>query len=336
MQHFSNISLKPYNTFAIDTMAKDLYTFSSEKELVELLEIHANEPVFILGGGSNILFTRPLDVLVLKNEILGIDIIDETDHDILVQAGAGEQWHDLVTWAVDQGYGGIENMALIPGTVGAAPMQNIGAYGVELKDVFVGLAAVQLDHPAVHQFDAVKCRFDYRYSIFKGPLKNKYCITTVTLKLQKQSQLNTSYGAILTELNKRRITNPTIRDVYDTVIEIRRSKLPDPAKIGNGGSFFKNPIVSKHKLQELLIDHPKVPHYLVNAEEVKIPAGWLIEQMGWKGHREGDVGVFPNHALVLVNWGGGSGQDIWNLARKIQQSVEEEFGIHLEPEVNIM
>lgn len=336
MERFSNISLKPYNTFSIDAIAREMYSFSEEKDLIELLEMHPNQPILILGGGSNLLITKPVDQVILKNEIKGIQVIDEDEESVRVKVGAGENWHQFVSWAVDHGFGGIENMALIPGTVGAAPMQNIGAYGVELKDTFVELEAIQLDNQSIHKFDHRKCHFGYRYSIFKGPLKGEFCITRVVFKLQKNNKLNTSYGAILTELQKRNIAQPTIKDIFETVIDIRRSKLPDPKKIGNGGSFFKNPIVDIATLEKIKQDYPKIPHFPSDLDRVKIPAGWLIEQKGWKGYRRDNIGVYPNHALVLVNWGNGSGVAIWELAQEIQSSVADTFGIKLEPEVNII
>ena len=336
MTRYSNISLKKFNTFGIDVSAKILYSFADKNELIEVLETCLGQKPIILGGGSNILFTREVIPPILKNEILGLQVVEENESYIWVKSGAGVVWHDLVTWAVNNGYGGIENLALIPGTVGAAPMQNIGAYGVELKDTFYRLEAIQIESGESHVFHYKDVGFGYRKSIFKGTLKGQFVITSVVLKLRKHVELKLQYGSIKQELSQRKIIHPTLKDIYNVVIEIRQSKLPDPSKVGNGGSFFKNPVVKFDTLMNIQKEFPKVPYYRVNEEYVKVPAGWLIETEGWKGYRRGDIGVYPNHALVLVNWGQGTGAEIWELAQEIQESVFTKFGIRLEPEVNVL
>lgn len=290
----------------------------------------------VLGGGSNILFTRNWLGLIAHMAIPGIEIIGEDSDHVQVAVGAGENWHSLVIWAVDQGYGGIENLSLIPGTVGAAPMQNIGAYGVEIKDVFHSLEALELKTGKVVRFYREDCLFGYRTSLFKTEQKGNYIITRVFFTLNKNHSLNTSYGAIEETLGEKGIDNPTIKDVSDAVISIRQSKLPDPAVIGNAGSFFKNPVVEKAHYEALEALHPEIPHYKISEKEEKIPAGWLIEQCGWKGHRNGEIGVHDKQALVLVNHGLGKGIDIRKLAMEIMRSVKDEFQIELEPEVNMV
>jgi UDP-N-acetylmuramate dehydrogenase len=275
--------------------------------------------------------------LVLKNEIPGIDIISENDEYVFVRAGAGVSWHSLVTFCVNNNFGGVENLSLIPGKVGASPMQNIGAYGVEIKDVFYELEAFHLQEKAVKKFDAAECDFGYRDSVFKNKYKNQFAILNVTYRLKKKPDFNISYGAIKEELEKMQVQNLNIKAISDAVISIRTSKLPDPALIGNAGSFFKNPVVEKDKMLSIQqsFDEIKIPFYTIN-ESFKIPAGWLIEQCGWKGYRKDDVGCYSKQALVLVNYGSATGKEIYNLSEEIKQSVKEKFDIDLEREVNIL
>ncbi|MBO0358003.1 UDP-N-acetylmuramate dehydrogenase [Hymenobacter sp. BT186] len=333
-----NVSLRPYHTFGIEVRARLFARFQSVDELRALLalpEVQQAEQL-ILGGGSNLLFTKDFDGVVLKNEICGLEIISQDEDTALVRAGAGESWHGLVQYALDQDLSGIENLSLIPGTVGAAPLQNIGAYGAELKDTFEELEALETATGRLRTFSMEECGFGYRESVFKGPLKNQYIVTSVVLRLHRRPQPNVSYGAIQTTLQDLGIAgDPTPRHVSEAVVHIRRSKLPDPAEIGNAGSFFKNPEVSQHKFDELQAHYPEVPGYPVPGG-VKVPAAWLIEQSGWKGHRRGPYGVHDRQALVLVNHGGAQGQDIRDLAYEIIASVREKFGIELHPEVNIM
>jgi len=329
-----NVSLKPYNTFGIEAGAARFAEVHSEVALIELLDAHT--PELILGGGSNILFHGDVQGLVIKNNILGKQVIDENDETVQVRFGAGENWHECVLWAIENGYGGIENLSLIPGTVGAAPMQNIGAYGVELKDVFVELEAVHLREKTQQTFNHAACKFAYRESVFKKELKGQFFITAVTLQLTKKNhKLNTSYGAIQTTLEKNNIKSPDIKSISDAVIQIRQSKLPDPTKLGNAGSFFKNPIIPKSQFDPIKLAHSGIVSYDLPDDMVKVPAGWLIEQCGWKGKQIGDAGTYKNQALVIVNHGKASGEDIWQLAQKIQQSVNDKFGIKLTPEVNV-
>lgn len=338
----SNVSLRPYNTFGIDARARLFARFTGVEELRALLLLPEVQQAskLILGGGSNLLFTKDFDGVVLKNEIGGLAILweDDATGTALVQAGAGESWHGLVQFALNQELSGIENLSLIPGTVGAAPLQNIGAYGAELQDTFEYLEALEISTGAVHTFDRAACGFGYRESVFKGPLKNQFIVTSVVFRLLRQARPNVSYGALTTTLQDMGLTPdtpPTPRQVSEAVTHIRRSKLPDPAEIGNAGSFFKNPELSQHKFEALRAAYPDVPGYPVPGG-VKVPAGWLIEQSGWKGYRRGQHGVHDRQALVLVNHGGAQGADIQALAYEIIASVREKFGVELHPEVNIM
>ncbi|MCB0550828.1 MAG: UDP-N-acetylmuramate dehydrogenase [Phaeodactylibacter sp.] len=332
-----NVSLKTYNTFGVDARARYFVEVHSTEELQEVVRQWPGERPFILGGGSNLLLTGEINRLVIRNCITGMAITGKSDDKAWVSAGGGENWHRFVLWCLEQGLGGIENLSLIPGTAGAAPIQNIGAYGRELKEVFHRLEAVELSTGALHSFGREACRFGYRDSIFKRELKGLYGITRVTLELSTANhQIDTSYGAIRQTLEEQGISAPTIQDVSRAVIAIRSAKLPDPSVLGNSGSFFKNPEVSTSQLQRLKTQHPEIPHYPVNAHVAKIPAGWLIEQAGWKGQRVGDAGCYEKQALVLVNYGRASGRDIYELAERIQQSVEEKFGIRLEMEVNVI
>lgn len=330
-----NISLKNYNTFGIDATASQ---FVSVNSIADLLEVLAKEKdVFVLGGGSNLLLTNDLNKLVLHVDLKGINIIEETENDILIKVQAGENWHEFVLWCIENGFGGLENLSLIPGNVGTSPIQNIGAYGVEMKDCFYKLKAIETATQNRRVFTKDECEFGYRNSIFKNELKGKYIITSVIFKLTKQHhKLNASYGAINTELEKRGIDTPTIKDISDVVINIRNSKLPNPKEIGNSGSFFKNPVISNSKFQELKNKYQTIPSYKISEDEIKVPAGWLIEQCGFKGKRYGDAGVHEKQALVLVNYGNATGQEIYTLAQKIQQSVLDSFGIDLAIEVNVV
>ena len=338
MRFETDFSLKPYNTFGIDVKARHFARFDNVRELQELLQRPEvkEEPKLILGGGSNVLFTKDFDGIVLLNGIKGIEIIREDSEFAYVKAGGGEVWHDLVQFCLEHNLGGVENLSLIPGTVGAAPLQNIGAYGVELKDVFLELDAVHLPSGEIHTFDKDACQFGYRESVFKHAAKGQYIVTAVTLQLHKQHRLNTSYGAIKTTLEEMQVQQPTIQDVSAAVCHIRRSKLPDPAQIGNAGSFFKNPEIPVVLFDLLKEKHPEMPAYPVSEVSVKVPAGWLIEQCGWKGKVIENYGVHKNQALVLVNYGGANGEKLLKMAYDIIQSVQQKFGITLQPEVNIL
>ena len=331
-----NFPLLPYNTFGLHATAKMFAEVLTVNDLLEALRLGIR-PVFVLGGGSNVLFTRDPEGLVLKNSIRGIEVVRLFKNKVWVKIGGGEVWHDFVLWAVQNGYGGVENLSLIPGTVGAAPVQNIGAYGVELKDVFVGLEAVELATGKVRRFNHADCRFGYRDSFFKKEGKGKYCITSVTLSLTRTNhRINISYGDIRKTLEANGVSQPTIADVSRAVVQIRSSKLPDPAKIGNCGSFFKNPETERAVLERIRAAYPQVPHFDLPDGRVKIPAGWLIEQCGWKGKRVGNTGCYERQALVLVNHGGATGEEVKNLAFAIIDSVETAFEVRLEPEVNIL
>lgn len=330
--------LLPYNTFGIDVRAAHFTEVRTESELLAALRKKIR-PVLILGGGSNILFTRDVAGLTVKNAIRGVKIVRNFKHKVWVEAGGGEVWHDFVMWAVQRGFGGVENLSLIPGTVGAAPVQNIGAYGVELRDLFVRLRAVELETGKIRHFSRPDCRFAYRDSFFKREGKGKYCITSVTLSLSRSKhRLNISYGDIRKTLEINGVETPSIAEVSHAVIQIRSSKLPDPARIGNCGSFFKNPETPLAVLEKIREKHPGAPFFNVPGDpgRVKIPAGWLIEQCGWKGKRVGNTGCYERQALVLVNYGGATGGEVKNLAYDIIASVEKEFGIRLEPEVNML
>ncbi|MDX1618663.1 MAG: UDP-N-acetylmuramate dehydrogenase, partial [Balneolaceae bacterium] len=274
--------------------------------------------------------------LVLHIAIGGIEKIEEDDRHVWIRTGAGENWHRLVRYCVDRGWGGIENLSLIPGTVGAAPIQNIGAYGVELQEVFESLEAINVQNGEAETFSKSRCRFGYRDSIFKRELKGKYVVTRVVLRLSKQPVLNTSYGAIESMLKEKGIEDPDIRDISDIVIEIRESKLPDPAKVGNAGSFFKNPVIDLDRYRQLKREYPSMPGYSLDGNRIKVPAGWLIEEIGWKGKTVGNTGTYRQQALVIVNHGGATGEEILELAQQIKESVAETFGIELVPEVNII
>lgn len=333
-----NCSLKPYNTFHIDVTANYLCTVKSVSELQSLLTDNQwrKMPILILGGGSNILLTKNFEGLVIKNELKGISIVSEADEYVIVKAAAGEVWHDLVLWSIDHNYAGIENLSLIPGSVGAGPMQNIGAYGVELKNCFYELEALNKSTGELENFNAADCKFGYRQSVFKAELKGQYIITSVTFKLSKNPTFNTSYGAINQELEKMGVTELNLRNISNAVINIRKSKLPDPNEIGNAGSFFKNPEVPTTQYEVLKLKFPDCVGYQLPNGKVKLAAGWLIEQCGWKGKKIGNTGSHKNQSLVLVNYGNASGNEVYQLAKDIQQSVAEKFNVALEMEVNII
>ncbi len=332
-----DISLKPYNTFGIDVKARYFIEINSIDELRQALLIENFPNRLILGGGSNMLLTRDIEQLVLYINIRGVRVLWENEEKVALKVMAGENWHDFVIWCLERGFGGLENLSLIPGNVGTAPIQNIGAYGVELKDVFESCEAMSVNDQRLKKFTKEECQFGYRDSFFKNQGKGQYVITSVNLILTKKDHnINTSYGAIEAQLNRSGTKNPTIRDVSDAVIAIRKSKLPDPAEIGNSGSFFKNPVISAERFNSLSAQYPELPSYKNKQGTYKIPAGWLIEKCGYKGKRFGDAGVHENQALVLVNYGGASGSELLDLAKNIQSDVEATFGIELVPEVNIL
>lgn len=330
-----NISLKKYNTFGIDVNAKRFVTINSVYELQQLLKVEKD--LFLISGGSNMLLTKDIDKLVLHIDIKGISVDRENHNDIYLTVNAGENWHEFVLWCVSQNYGGLENLSLIPGNVGTCPIQNIGAYGVEVKDVITQVEALEIKTGKLVQFSNKECQFGYRNSIFKNEAKGKYILTSVSFQLTKTNHnLNTSYGAIENELTSKGITEPNLKDISDAVIAIRQSKLPDPKEIGNSGSFFKNPVISTVHFNRLKKETPNIPNYPVSNTEIKVPAGWLIEKSGFKGKRFGDYGVHDKQALVLVNYGNASGRDIYNLAQEIQKTIKQNFDINLEIEVNVI
>lgn len=332
-----NFNLSDYNTMGIAAKARYFCSVQSVEELQSLLADSRFQdiPRFMMGGGSNVLFISDFEGLVIHMNIKGVSVDREDEEEIILNVGAGENWHELVLHCVEKGWGGIENLSLIPGSVGAAPIQNIGAYGVELEEVFESLEAVEIKTGELKSFSREECRFGYRDSVFKNELKGLFVITGVKLRLQKSPKVNTSYRALSEKLEEKGIKNPSIKDISEAVIEIRQSKLPDPAEIGNTGSFFKNPVITKKQFEELESTYPGIPSYPAG-EKVKIPAAWLIDQCGWKGKRFGDAGVHKMQALVIVNYGNATGEEIWNLAQKIQVSVKDRFGVSLAPEVNIV
>ena len=334
-----NFSLKPYNTFGLEAKAAHFVEVQSEEELIEFLQNNplAKGSLLPLGGGSNILLTEDYPGTVLKISILGKRILKATNGKTRVEVAGGENWHDFVLWTIDQNLGGIENMSLIPGNVGTAPIQNIGAYGVEQKDCFVSLRAIEIEKGQVHHFTNEACEFGYRDSVFKRHLKGKFIITKVVYELtNKDHRVKTSYGAIQAQLKESDISEPTIKEVSDAVIAIRKSKLPDPKKIGNSGSFFKNPVIPNAQFAELKLKFPEIAAYPNGKDHTKVAAGWLIEKAGFKGLRRGDIGVHDKQALVLVNHGGGDGKALKQLSSDIQKRIKELFGISLEAEVNIL
>ena len=331
------VSLKNYNTFGVEAFARWFTEINSEKDLTELFDIEKwkRVPRLVLGGGSNLLLTKDFDGLVIRINIKGIEAKVEGES-VIIEAGAGEVWHKLVMYCVDNGFAGMENLSLIPGSVGASPIQNIGAYGVELKDVFQSCKAFEIETGKILEFNKEQCEFGYRESVFKNQLKGKIIITRVTFVLSTRPSLNISYGAIGEELQKRQISHPTIKDVSDVVSHIRVSKLPDPSTIGNSGSFFKNPIIPEHEFKKIQSVFPDTVHFCLPNSTVKLAAGWLIEQCGWKGKKIGQTGTWKNQALVLVNHGNATGSDVYALSSQIIEDVRSKFGVTLEREVNII
>jgi len=338
MTILENHSLLNYNTFGIDVSAKYFATIDSVENLTTLLNntTYKTENKLILGGGSNVLFTKNQNALVLLNQLKGIKVESEDVDNWIVSAGGGENWHSFVLHCIKNNYAGIENMSLIPGSVGASPIQNIGAYGTEVKDVFEWLDAYHIPTGETHRFSNSDCKFGYRESVFKNKLKGEYFILKVAYRLAKKPDLNTSYGAINKALEEMKITKPTLKNISDAVISIRESKLPDPKKIGNSGSFFKNPIIDNTTLNQVKENYPELTTYPVNKTHSKVAAGWLIDQAGWKGKTINNYGVHKNQALVLVNYGGATGKEIYDLSSNIIQSVKEKYGIELEREVNVL
>jgi len=337
MEIVSNYPLKNHNTFGINAYAKEFVQVHTVEELAQIIKENREKELFILGGGSNMLLTQDINALVIHIDLHGKDVVWQDEEHVHVRAMGGENWHEFVLYCINQNYGGLENLSLIPGNVGTTPIQNIGAYGIEIKDTFVSCEAMEIATQQIRTFTKEECEFAYRESIFKGKLKNKYIITSVTFRLTKRNhKINTSYGDIAAELTKNGITVPTIKDVSDAVTAIRRSKLPDPKELGNSGSFFKNPIITIEEFEKAYLLHPQMPHYTLSDSHVKVPAGWLIEQSGFKGKRFGDAGVHAKQALVLVNYGNATGQELLNLSRNIQQTVFKNFGINIEAEVNII
>ena len=331
-----NVSLKDHNTFGIHVSAEIFYHITTKYQLIDILTTSKDQELFILGGGSNMLLTQDINIPVLYIGLKGIEVVSETDKDIILKVAAGENWHDFVLYCIGHNYGGLENMSLIPGNVGTAPIQNIGAYGVELKDCFDSCTAIHIKTQETSVFSKKACEFGYRNSIFKNELKGQYIITSVNFLLTKKNhKLRTSYGAIQEALDEKKIETPTIKHISEAVIGIRQSKLPDPKVLGNSGSFFKNPIVGLDVFNTFQDKFPEAPFYKISETAFKIPAGWLIEQAGFKGKRYGDAGVHKNQALVLVNYGNATGKEIWALAMTVKDAVYKKFGITIEPEVNI-
>ncbi|MFP9100128.1 UDP-N-acetylmuramate dehydrogenase [Flavobacterium sp. RHBU_24] len=337
MEILKNYPLQHLNTFGIAAAAKEFVSVTSVAELAEVLKENAGKPLFILGGGSNMLLTQDINALVIHININGIEVVWQDENTVHIKAMAGENWHGFVQYCISKGYGGIENLSLIPGNVGTTPIQNIGAYGTEIKDTMVSCEGMNIATQQLTTFTNEECEFAYRESVFKGRLKGMYVITSVTFALTRtHHKINTSYGDIAAELAKHSINVPTIKDVGAAITAIRQSKLPDPKELGNSGSFFKNPIISAEQFEKLYVKHPQMPHYILNEFEVKVPAGWLIEQCGFKGSRYGDAGVHARQALVLVNYGNATGAELLALSKKIQDTVLDTFGIAIEAEVNVV
>ena len=337
MNWAANISLKKYNTFGIDAIARHFAVFSTQDELAVLLDQAIPGQLLVLGGGSNILLTKNIDGPVMRNEIKGMELVNEDEHYVYVTVGAGESWHGFVQYCLSHNWAGVENLSLIPGSVGAAPMQNVGAYGVEIKDVFHELMAWNLEEGKVYTFTINDCQFGYRDSIFKGVAKGRFIILSVTFRLNKIPVFHTAYGAIQEELERMGVQELSIQAISQAVVNIRTSKLPDPAQIGNAGSFFKNPSIPSMHFAYLQTQFPAIVGYPeASGETTKLAAGWLIEQCGWKGYRHGDAGCHAKQALVLVNYGHATGREIYDLSEEILRSVKEKFGVTLEREVNIV
>jgi UDP-N-acetylmuramate dehydrogenase len=335
IQH--NVQLADYSTMGVKSIAKQFISIDDINEIPDIINYieSTHSDFLILGGGSNILFANDFQGLVIRNQIKGIEILKESESHVILKIGAGENWHSLVEKCVENEWYGIENLALIPGTVGAAPIQNIGAYGAEIVNVFVELSAFDIPSKSFKTYSKRECRFGYRDSIFKNELKNQVLITSVTLRLAKHGEINASYGALKTHLDQNGIDTPNIHDVYNAVIEVRRSKLPDPDEIGNNGSFFKNPVIPVFHYDELKQEYPEMPSYPVTEHLVKVPAGWLIDRAGWKGYRKGDAGVHAKQALVLVNYGQATGKELYVLSEQIKDDIESKYGISLVREVNV-
>jgi UDP-N-acetylmuramate dehydrogenase len=332
-----NFSLKKHNTFGIEAKAKQFVVVHSVPDLKAVLQENPTEKKFILGGGSNMLLTQDIDALVIHVDLKGKKIIQQDADFVWVESQAGENWHEFVLWTIHQDFGGLENMSLIPGNVGTTPVQNIGAYGTEIKDTFISCEAMNIATQQMKTFTNADCYFGYRESVFKQEAKDQYVITSVVFKLTKRNhKINISYGDIQSDLAQKNIENPSLVDVSNAVIAIRQSKLPDPATLGNSGSFFKNPIVVKSQFEPIHKKFPEMKFYEISETEVKVPAGWLIEQAGFKGKRFGDAGIHKNQALVLVNYGNATGQEILNVSKNIQKTVFEIFGISIEAEVNVI
>jgi len=330
------VSLRPYNSFGLDVQAGELIRIRKPEDVIEALDLLPG-PFFVLGGGSNILWVHSPGATILKNEIPGMEVVERSGREALIAAGGGVVWQELVNWTLDQDLGGLENLSLIPGTVGAAPIQNIGAYGVELQEVFDSLEAISLETGQVRRFDRLACQFGYRDSIFKRELKGKFLISRVFLRLKcPPHTVQLEYGALRNTLDQMGLEKPGIREVSQAVVAIRRSKLPDPGQLGNAGSFFKNPELEPDDFWRLKQKNPDVPHYPLPGGKIKVPAGWLIEQAGWKGKRIGSVGCYDKQALVIVNHGEASGAEIWAFAQKVMESVQKTFDIRLQPEVNCL
>lgn len=337
MEIQNNFSLKNYNTFGIEAKAKQFIAVHSVAELKNVLVQNKLNTKFILGGGSNMLLTKDIEALVIHIDLKGKKIINEDDDFVWVESQAGETWHEFVLWTIDKNFGGLENMSLIPGNVGTTPVQNIGAYGTEIKDTFISCDALSIANQETKKFTNEECLFGYRESIFKNVAKDQYVITSVVFKLTKRNhKINTSYGDITAELAKNNIINPTLKEVSNAVITIRQSKLPDPKELGNSGSFFKNPILLKSDFEKIHQQFPEMKYYDISETEVKVPAGWLIEQAGFKGKRFGNAGIHKNQALVLVNYGNATGQEILNISKDIQETILNTFGIQIEAEVNVI
>ncbi len=337
MEIQTNFSLKKYNTFGIEAKAKQFVAVHNKTELRSILVNYKLQRKFILGGGSNMLLTKDIDSLVIHVDFKGIKIVKENEDFVWIESQAGENWHNFVLWTIDKNFGGLENMSLIPGNVGTTPVQNIGAYGTEIKDTFDSCEAMRIENQEIKTFQRDECNFGYRDSIFKNEAKDQYIITSVLFKLTKRNhKINISYGDISSELAKNNVLNPSLKDVSNAVIAIRKSKLPDPNELGNSGSFFKNPILSKIDFEKIHSKFPEMKFYEVSEKEVKVPAGWLIEQAGFKGKRFGDAGIHKNQALVLVNYGKATGQEILDVSIHIQETIYKIFGIHIEAEVNVI
>lgn len=337
MHIHTNFSLKKHNTFGIEAKAKQFVEVQSVTDLQTILKNHVTDKKFILGGGSNMLLTQDIDALVIHVNLKGKRIVKEDDDFVWIECMAGENWHEFVLFTINQNFGGLENMSLIPGNVGTTPVQNIGAYGTEIKDTFVSCEAIEIDNQELRTFTKDDCNFGYRESVFKQNLKDKFIITSVIFKLTKRNhKINTQYGDITKELEDKNIITPTLIDVSNAVTAIRRSKLPDPKELGNSGSFFKNPIISKEEFKIAQAKFPEIKFYEISPSEVKVPAGWLIENAGLKGFRKGDAGVHKNQALVIVNYGNATGKELLELSKLVQKTVFDKYGIAIEAEVNVI